>query len=137
MTQKVFSIKRYNDMVEETFEKVRELAALKGAEYSGDEDRLDNFRRNAVKWGLASMEQCWGVYVGKHIDAVEQYIRDLAVGKDRKRLETLEGRVDDIITYMLLFKAMLREREDEIKVGRDFGESKAFTGTTMPHVKDE
>lgn len=110
--QKIFPISRYDELVAETMQKVVELGRLKGGEYAGDVDRLANFRRNAEVWGL-TMEQCWGVYAGKHWDAIAQYIRDLAEGKERLRLEPLEGRVDDVITYLLLFKAMLRERMDE------------------------
>lgn len=110
--QKIFPISRYDELVAETMRNVVELGKLKGGEYAGDIDRLANFRRNAEVWGM-TMEQCWGVYAGKHWDAVGQYIRDSAVGKERVRLESLEGRVDDIITYCLLFKAMLEERRTE------------------------
>jgi len=111
---KIFPISRYDELVAETVQRVVELGQLKGGEYAGDVDRLANFRRNAANWGM-TMEQCWGVYAGKHWDAVCQYIRDLAEGKERVRLESLEGRVDDIITYCLLFKAMLEERREEKK----------------------
>jgi phenylacetate-coenzyme A ligase PaaK-like adenylate-forming protein len=40
-----------------------------------------------------------------------QYIHDLVSGKERERMEPIEGRVDDIIVYMLLFKAILLERK--------------------------
>lgn len=113
MTQKIFPIQRYNELVQETMDKVVQLGILKGGEYAGDVDRLANFRRNAETWGL-TMEQCWGVYAGKHWDAVTQYIRDLAEGKERQRMESLEGRMDDIITYCLLFKAMLEERREDV-----------------------
>lgn len=105
----MYPIPRYNDLVNETMKKVVELGVKKGGEYAGDEDRLANFRRNAAQWGM-TMEQCWGVYCGKHWDAIAQYIRDSAEEKSRDRLESLGGRVDDIITYMLLFKAMLDEK---------------------------
>lgn len=106
---KLYPIPRYNLLVRTTMEKVEELGVLKGSEYAGDVDRLANFRRNAERWGM-TMEQCWGVYVSKHYDAVQQYVQDLASGKDRKRMESLGSRIDDIIVYMLLFKAMLDER---------------------------
>lgn len=112
--QKIFPISRYDELVAETIQNVVQLGKLKGGEYAGDTDRLANFRRNGEAWGM-TMEQCWGVYVGKHWDAIAQYIRDLAEGKTRTRMESLEGRVDDVITYCLLFKAMLREREDAVK----------------------
>lgn len=123
---KIFPISRYDELVKATMDKVVELGVKKGGEYAGDVDRLANFRRNAEQWGLANMEQCWGVYAGKHWDAVTQYIRDLSSGVTRDRMESLEGRIDDIITYCLLFKAMLAERADEANRNRP------FAGTVMP-----
>lgn len=111
----MYSHKNYDDLVEQTFEEIRKLGKLKGGEYAGDSDRLANFRRNANALGL-SMETVWAVYCAKHWDAVMQYIKDLQSETSRPRLESIEGRVDDIIVYMLLFKAMVREREI-LKVG--------------------
>ena len=116
MTDKpIFTIAEYNEMVAETFDEIKKLAELKGAEYSGDVDRLANFRRNADAAGT-TMELIWRIYVAKHWDAIMQYEADLRSGKTRVRLESLEGRVDDIIVYMLLFKAMIRERNADGKL---------------------
>jgi hypothetical protein len=100
----------YDELVKDTFDKIVELGVKKGGEYAGDDDRLANFRRNGEKLGLP-MEVIWAVYCNKHIDAVMQYIHDLVSGKERERMEPIEGRVDDIIVYMLLFKAILLERK--------------------------
>lgn len=108
-----YPIPRYNEIVEDTIEKIKSLGILKGGEYAGDEDRLANFRRNAERWNM-TMEQVWGIYVSKHFDAVVQYVDDLAEGKERVRAEPLAGRIDDIIVYMLLFKAMLDERGEPL-----------------------
>jgi hypothetical protein len=56
------------------------------------------------------METVWAVYAGKHWDAIQQFIKDQRNGKERERLEPIEGRVDDLLVYLLLFKAMLQER---------------------------
>jgi len=109
--EKVFSHEKFAKLVNETFDTIGTLIDLKGGEYSGDDDRLLNFRRNGVDLDLP-METVWRVYAGKHWDAVGQYIRDLQTGKNRQRLESIEGRVDDLLVYLLLFKAMVREREE-------------------------
>jgi hypothetical protein len=98
-------------LVDETIAKVRELSQKKGGEYAGDGDRLANFRRNARNLTLTK-EQVWGVYAGKHWDAILQYVRDRATGMERERLESISGRADDLITYLLLFKAMVEENGD-------------------------
>lgn len=104
-----FSHERYRQLISETFKTISDLSELKGGEYSGDTDRLLNFRRNGRDLDLP-MEVIWRVYAAKHWDAVGQYIRDLNSRKDRVRLEPISGRVDDLIVYLLLFKAMLIER---------------------------
>lgn len=107
-----FPIQRYDEeIVKPTFMKIVELGILKGGEYAGDHDRLANFRRNADAWGV-TMEQVWGIYISKHWDAVKQYVEDLSKNTRRERMEPLEGRVDDMIVYLMLFKAMLAERRD-------------------------
>jgi hypothetical protein len=96
--------------MENTFTKMRELGKKKGGEYSGDDDRLANFRHNAETLGVP-METVWAVYAAKHWDALMQYIKDERVGKRRDRMEPISGRVDDLLVYLMLFKAMLQERE--------------------------
>jgi len=102
---------RWNKMIEETFEEVRHLAKAKGGEYSGDVDRLLNFRRNGAALGLP-METIWAVYAAKHWDALMQYIRDLQENKQRERLESIDSRIRDLIVYLLLFQAMVDERHN-------------------------
>jgi hypothetical protein len=111
--ERKFSIPVYDKLVERTFNEVRKLGVVKGGEYAGDLDRLANFRRNAEVTGV-TMEVVWSVYAGKHWDAVQQYIRDVQSGKKRARAEALPGRVDDLITYLLLFKCMLVEAEGAV-----------------------
>lgn len=107
---KVFQHSTFKLLVDETFREINKLSELKGGEYAGDEDRLANFRRNGQRLGLR-MEAVWGVYAGKHWDAISQYIMDINTGRTRFRSESLSGRCDDLILYLLLFKAMLAESE--------------------------
>jgi hypothetical protein len=99
----------YSRLLADTIDQIVSLSKNKGGEYAGDVDRLANFRRNGVDLDLP-MEVIWRVYCAKHWDAVGQYIRDLQSGKQRTRLEPISGRVDDMIVYLILFKAMLVER---------------------------
>lgn len=103
---------RYDELREQTFETVRGLGLNKGGEYSGDDDRLANFRRNGADQELP-METIWRVYAAKHWDAIGQYIKDRRNGKERLRTEGIGGRVDDLITYLVLFKAMLDEHAED------------------------
>lgn len=107
-----YSHERYNQLVQETVKNLKELSELKGGEYAGDVDRLANFRRNAINTGV-TMETVWGIYAGKHWDAIIQYVKDQQQGKTRPRLESISGRADDLIVYLVLFKAMVEEKERE------------------------
>lgn len=115
---RIFSTENYKVVVEESVREINKLATLKGGEYSGDTDRLRNFRRNAERLGL-DYRQVWGVYAGKHWDAITQYITDVGVGKQRPRLESLEGRVDDLMVYLTLFKCMLIESEQQEEAAKE------------------
>ena len=96
--------------MKQTFAKCVELGTLKGGEYSGDTDRLANFRRNGEDQELPK-ETIWRVYAAKHWDAIGQYIKDIRQGKNRKRLETIDGRIDDLIVYLILLKCMVIEAQ--------------------------
>lgn len=104
-----FSPERYAEIVHETFLTVERLSKLKGGEYAGDADRLANFRRNAEA-AETTMELIWRIYAAKHWDAIMQYEKDIRQGRTRQRAESIEGRVDDMIVYLLLFKCMIEER---------------------------
>jgi len=132
---KTYSHQKYNLLVEDTVNNLKKLSELKGGEYAGDSDRLANFRRNGAALGLP-METIWAVYAAKHWDAVMQYIVDLRTGTNRERLESISGRLDDLIVYAVLMKAMVDEREgDRIKVietaKEDWGQLTAKIGKTV------
>lgn len=112
----VFTHARWAALLKDEFFEVERLANLKGGEYSGDSDRLANFRRNAEALGL-DYRQVWAVYAAKHWDAIMQSIKDLATGTKRPRLESLQGRCRDLITYLLLFEAMLLEQDEPTGLG--------------------
>jgi hypothetical protein len=105
----VYSHEDYAALIDATVKEIKSLSELKGGEYAGDFDRLANFRRNGERLGLP-METVWAVYAAKHWDAVLQFIQDLNTGKERTRVEPIEGRVDDLLVYLILFKAILAER---------------------------
>jgi hypothetical protein len=103
-----YTSESFQALINQTVKNIKDLSTLKGGEYSGDNDRLANFRRNADALGL-NMETVWSVYAAKHWDAIIQEIKDKNTGLTRSRLETIDGRIDDLILYLLLYKAI---RED-------------------------
>lgn len=101
---------QWADLLARSVEKIQSLAELKGGEYAPGADRLGNFRKAGEEQGLP-METIWRVYAGKHWDAISTWCRDLREGRERPRLESISERIDDLIVYALLLKAMVEERE--------------------------
>jgi hypothetical protein len=89
-----------------THDSIVELNATKGHDYAGDEDALANFKRHATNLGLTP-EQIWGVYAGKHWDAIMTYCREGDVAS-----EPVEGRILDAILYLYLLLGLVREKQD-------------------------
>lgn len=100
-------------MMDEVFEKLKQLAATKGAEYAHGDNRLDNFVRNAKDLDLEP-EVVWRVYAAKHWDAITTYVKDIIVGNNRVRSESIEGRIDDLMVYLLLLRGMVAARAPTI-----------------------
>lgn len=102
----------YDELFDDTFKHIKQLTRSKGGEYAGDSDVLSNFRRNGANLNLLP-EQIWAVYAAKHWDAINQYIRDLGEGTTRQRMEPIAGRADDLLVYLVLFKCLVYEREQQ------------------------
>lgn len=79
------------------------IADQKALSYASDEDRLINFKRQAARWGVDPMVVL-GIYLGKHFDAIESYIRDGIDGS-----EGIEGNISDAANYLDLLMAMITE----------------------------
>lgn len=107
--EKKFTHAEWDKLLKETIDAIYLLSTMKGGEYAAEGDRLDNFRRNGADCGVP-MEVCWRIYAGKHWDSISTYVRDMQSGKDRVRSESILGRADDLIVYLILFKAMCKER---------------------------
>jgi hypothetical protein len=100
----------FENIVDATALRIQELSATKGHEYSGDVDRLLNFKRNAQNLGLCSTT-IWAVYAAKHFDAIMTYCRDKEKMQERQLSEPIGGRIDDLILYLLLLKGLILDAE--------------------------
>ena len=89
-----------------TFGNLTKLSASKGLEYSGETDRLANFKDQAKLLGFASPIQVLGVYLNKHLGSINKFIAGGTASS-----EPIEGRIDDAILYLVLLKALISERQ--------------------------
>lgn len=95
-------------IVDPTLAEAKRILVGKGDEYSNAQEVTTNFRRNAEKLGL-SVYSVHAVYMGKHLDSIERYIRERQAGNWPKMEEPIQGRVVDVINYLLLFLAIDHE----------------------------
>jgi hypothetical protein len=100
----------FTKIIEDTFESIKTLNVTKGEEYSGEDDALANFKRTGKAQDLLPMK-VWAVFASKHYDAINSFIRN---GKTLS--EPIEGRIDDLIMYLLLLKGLIA---DEAKQSQD------------------
>lgn len=101
----------FNLLVQETYTDSAKLLLVKGGEYAGTTDRLANFKRGASLTGCTPL-QCLFIYMSKHYDAIATFVRDEAQGLSRERSEPIEGRLDDLINYAILAKALIQEERN-------------------------
>ena len=99
-----------NLLMDKTFATIKHLSDNKGHEYSGDKDALSNFKRNGQMLGLDPL-QIWAVYFSKHHDSLMTYIKEIPDEIHRVLTEPIEGRIDDMITYLILAKALIRDKD--------------------------
>lgn len=97
-------------IIENTLARIQELFAKKNHEYAGGGDVLGNFRRLAQQQGMP-MSTVWAILAGKHIDSIQEYVKDFRADIPRERTQPVADRVDDLIVYALLLQVILEEEQ--------------------------
>jgi len=88
-----------------------EIMKSKGIAYSGRDDKFGNFKRVAKNLCMEP-EQVWYVYFAKHLDSLSAWLRG-----DYVDSEPIEGRIKDLINYLLLLYGMIEESRREAEKG--------------------
>lgn len=83
---------------------------IKGREYASSEDRFANFNRSAAKNEIHRL-QAANVFLQKHQDSIDTFIKDIAAGRTPKLSEPIRGRFKDAILYLFLMAGMVEEEE--------------------------
>lgn len=92
-----------------------ELLTRKGADYTqgaeGDRGRLKNFYESSKRLGISPL-QVLATYMNKHQMAIETFIQT-----GRLESEAIEGRIADLINYLLLlYKMIAYEKREAVQV---------------------
>lgn len=99
----------FTQLVRETVQSTASLLVVKGEEYAGSADRLANFKRGAALTGATPLQVAF-IYASKHYDALATYVRKNAADVQQQLSEPIEGRLDDLINYCILMKAIIAEQ---------------------------
>lgn len=93
----------FNQLTEDTFDRIRKLNGTKGIEYSGHDDVLSDFKEVAAQLGVDPRVALM-TYATKHWRAINSYCRE-----GRVLSESIIGRIDDLILYSILLQAMIAD----------------------------
>lgn len=81
------------------------VMAGKGKEYSrGEDDVNSNFKRVGQSSGLDPLTVAY-VYAAKHWDSISNYVKN----RNTPSGEPIEGRLGDLINYMLILASLIEE----------------------------
>jgi hypothetical protein len=100
--------KNFDQEVEKTLDRVRELLITKGKEYRRNNDPFHNFEVGASMTGKTREEVLYG-FLLKHLISAQDIRNDIANGTLPSR-EKVEEKWDDIITYFTIEKASILDR---------------------------
>ena len=92
-------------IVKSTIDKILELNKTKGEEYAGKSDVCKNFKRQADMLNIEP-QLVWAVYANKHWDAIMSHVKNGKIFS-----EPIEERINDLILYLLLYKALIKDQE--------------------------
>src|SRR3954447_952617 len=95
-----------NALMDTHWQEIQALNRRKGKDYAGDTDALSNFKRTAELTGLTPY-QVWAVFVNKHWDAVNSFVRN----GGQLESEPIEERLHDLIVYCFLMLGLIEEEK--------------------------
>lgn len=79
------------------------IQTTKGVDYAGREDKLANFKKRAAASGISPL-QVLSIYMGKHLDSIESFIRE-----GKLESEPIRGRIIDAINYLSFIEPLYSE----------------------------
>ncbi len=95
--------KQREEIITSVLQEAEKLREVKGNDYSGTEDCNSNFKRLGKKLNLTPETILW-VYLTKHLDSIETFIREGKVAS-----EPIDSRIIDSINYLLILQSLINE----------------------------
>lgn len=110
----------FDKVVNDQFDASRDIMKSKGSDYTDNLDRLSNFKIVGELVGV-DPRVVWAVYSAKHFIAIANYC-----GRGKTESEPIDGRISDLINYLLLLKGLVvesRVKVDFADVHKNFQET--------------
>lgn len=99
----------FQALMDEQYQRLKDINNTKGADYAGDEDALANFKRDQARMAkIATANPLllkWYVYFEKHLGAVMTFLEEGDV-----KSEPIEGRIDDCLLYLFLLRGLIEDQ---------------------------
>lgn len=102
---------RFDEIVDETLNEIRETLIIKGKEYRRDNNVFHNFEEGSKRTGLIR-EKVLDGFLLKHEISIADMTNDLAEGKLPK-IETVEEKFGDNLIYLILKKASIIDKIEQ------------------------
>ena len=97
------------------------IQITKGVDYAGREDKLANFKKRAAASGISPL-QVLSIYMGKHLDSIESFIRE-----GKLESEPIRGRIIDAINYLSFIEPLASETTLQPAKGIETGYKNSIT----------
>jgi len=102
---------RFDEVVDETLNSIREILVIKGAEYRRNQDPFHNFNEGSKRSGLIR-EKVLDGFLLKHEISIADITNDLEKGILPK-IETIEEKFGDNLIYLILKKASIIDKIEQ------------------------
>ena len=97
---------RFEQIVDETLNQIREILLVKGAEYRRNQDPFHNFNQGAIKSQQHSLKVLDG-FLLKHEISISDICNDIIYYDKKPKIEIVNEKLGDNLIYLLIKKAML------------------------------
>ena len=97
---------RFEQIVDETLNQIRETLIVKGKEYRRNQDPFHNFNQGAIKSQQHPLKVLDG-FLLKHEISISDICDDIIYYDKKPKIETINEKLGDNLIYLLIKKALL------------------------------
>lgn len=113
--------KDFYELMKNTFANCEGIARVKGEDYTkGSADALANFKEGGKALNVDPKVVAW-IFLNKHYQAITNFIRT----NGQSQSEPIEGRIDDLINYLVLLKGIIVEQHQNTETERFYRQTES------------